>query len=39
MAAFVPLFVVAFIADQVWAPVARRGHRLTNMYALIARPG
>jgi hypothetical protein len=28
---------VAFVADRVRAPFARRGHRLTNMYALIAR--
>jgi SAM-dependent methyltransferase len=39
MAVFVPVFLVAFVADQLWAPVARRGHRLTNMYALIARRG
>jgi hypothetical protein len=37
MVAFVPLFLLAFAADQVWAPVARRGRRLTNVYALIAR--
>jgi hypothetical protein len=37
MVAFVPLFLMAFVADQAWAPVARRGHRLTNVYALIAR--
>ena len=37
MVAFVPLFLVTFVADQAWAPVARRGHRLANVYALIAR--
>jgi hypothetical protein len=36
MAAFVPLILVPFVADQVWAPFVRRGRPLTNMYALFA---
>lgn len=35
--AFVPLLLLAFAADRAWAPLARRGSRLTNVYAVIAR--
>jgi SAM-dependent methyltransferase len=34
--AFAPLLLLAYAADRAWAPVARRGRRLTNVYALIA---
>jgi hypothetical protein len=34
---FLPLLLLAFAADQVWAPLARRGSRLTNVYGVIAR--
>jgi SAM-dependent methyltransferase len=39
LAAFAPLLLIAAAADAVWAPIARRGHRLSNMYAVIARRG
>jgi SAM-dependent methyltransferase len=35
--AFLPLLALAFLADLAWAPLARRGRRLTNVYAVIAR--
>jgi hypothetical protein len=36
-AASSPLLALAFAADQAWAPLARKGRRLTNFYAVIAR--
>jgi hypothetical protein len=37
LVALIPLFVVAFLADLLFAPVARRVRRFTNVYVLIAR--
>jgi SAM-dependent methyltransferase len=38
-AAFLPLLVLAFAADLAWAPLARRGRDLNNVYAVVARRG
>jgi 2-polyprenyl-3-methyl-5-hydroxy-6-metoxy-1,4-benzoquinol methylase len=32
-----PLFLLAHVADRAWAPIARRGRQLTNVYAIVAR--
>jgi SAM-dependent methyltransferase len=36
-AAFLPLLALARAADRLWAPAARRGRNLNNVYAVIAR--
>ncbi len=35
--AFLPLLALALAGDVAWAPLARRGRNLTNVYAVIAR--
>jgi len=37
LVAFLPLLAGAFAADLIWAPAARRGRRLANVYAIVAR--
>jgi ubiquinone/menaquinone biosynthesis C-methylase UbiE len=37
--AFLPLLALARAGDLAWAPLARRGRHLTNVYAVIARRG